>query len=37
MKYYLDGDKNYATYLFGEQHESHLKADWFYDYRRATK
>jgi hypothetical protein len=37
MKYYLDGDKNYATYLYGEQHESHMKADWFYDFRRATK
>ena len=37
MKYYLDGDKNYETYVYGEQHESHLKADWFYDYRRATK
>jgi hypothetical protein len=37
MKYYLDGDKSYATYLYGKQHESHLKADWFYDYRRATK
>ena len=37
MKYYLDGDKKYDTYLYGGQHESHLKADWFYDYRRATK
>jgi len=37
MKYYLDGDKNYETYLYGEQHESHLKADWFYDFRRAAK
>lgn len=37
MKYYLDGDKNYETYLYGEQHESHMKAGWFYDYRRATK
>ena len=37
MKYYLDGDKNYETYLYGEQHESHMKADWFYDFRHATK
>ena len=37
MKYYLDGDKKYETYLYGEQHESHLKADWFYDFRRAAK
>jgi hypothetical protein len=37
MKYYLDGDKNYETYLYGEEHEKHMKADWFYDFRRATK
>ncbi len=37
MKYYLDGDKNYETYIYGEQHESHLQAGWFYDFRRVAK
>jgi len=37
MKYYLDNNKDYQTYLFGEQHENHVKDGWFYDYRTGDK
>jgi hypothetical protein len=32
MKYYLEGDSGYETYLYGDEHDNHMDADWFYDY-----
>ncbi|OHD67452.1 MAG: hypothetical protein A2W19_03225 [Spirochaetes bacterium RBG_16_49_21] len=32
MKYYLDGDAGYETYLYGAEHEDHMDANWFDDY-----
>lgn len=34
MKYYLDGDEAYFTYLYGPEHQQHMNEGWFYEYAR---
>ncbi len=37
MKYHLDGDTGYQTYLYGTAHNADMSAGWFYGYARNTK
>jgi len=32
MKYHLDGDSSYSTYLYGTAHNADMSANWFYGY-----
>ena len=34
MKYHLDGDAAYETYLYGAEHTKDMNAGWFYKYAR---